>query len=176
MEPQTRKWLLTKLKAASKPVFLLLFSFLLEYGCFRCCVSFCCIQGVESAICTHVSPFFGSPSHLGRRRASRRVPWAAQWGGLSLVGCFMSFQWCECVRRSLPVHPALPFPSWCPCVCPAHLRLSSYFVNKIVYTNFVQITHICVLIHGIFLLFLTWLYSLWRCLHKYSGILLNHRK
>ena len=34
MEPQTRKWLLTKLKAASKPVFLLLFSFLLECSCF----------------------------------------------------------------------------------------------------------------------------------------------
>lgn len=120
------------------------------------------------------TPFSGSPPHLGRRRAWRRVARAAQWGGFSFVGCCTSLQGRACVGRSLPVRPALPFPCRCPRVCPAHPRLPSCFVNKIVSTNFVQIAHIYVLTHGTFLLFLTWLYSVWICVHKYNGILLNY--
>lgn len=122
-------------------------------------VSLCCVQRAESAVRTRVSPFSGSPPHLGRRRAWRRVARAAQWGGFSFVGCCTSLQGRACVGGSLPVRPALPFPCRCPRVCPAHPRLPSCFVNKIVSTNFVQIAHIYVLTHGTFLLFLTWLYS-----------------
>ena len=49
-----------------------------------------------------------------------------------------------CVYMSVPISQFIPpaFPPWEPYICFIHLFLLC-FVNKIVYTNFFQIPHIC---------------------------------
>ena len=90
------------------------------------------VQQSESAICIHISPFLGFPSHLGHHRALSRVP--VLYSRFSLVIYFMHS--INSVYMSIPISQFIPspLPPWYPCVCSLHLCLYFCFANKIIYT------------------------------------------
>lgn len=114
-----------------------------------------------------ISAAFRSPQSLEESRPSCAVGWVLIRRLLYVVAG-------TCVRRaqppgssrpplSLPVSTCVPCTSTSPFLLCKQDRLYQ-FCSDCIY----------VLTHGTFLLFLTWLYSVWICVHKYNGILLNY--
>ena len=77
------------------------------------CISFCVWQS-ESAICIHISLFFGFPSHLGYHRASSRVSPCYIVGSHSVQfssvaqSCLTLHDPMDCSTPGFPVHHQLP--------------------------------------------------------------------
>ena len=104
-----------------------------------CRAGFCHTERAGPA-CTRARPL-AEPVPLGQQSALRRAVCAGQRARHS---CLLRLRIDGHTRQSdLPVPP--PTPSlWCPYVCSPCLCLCFCFANKIIYTIFFFIPHICV--------------------------------
>ena len=105
------------------------------------CVLVSTVQQSESAIRIHMSPFLGFPSHLGHHRTSSRAPCVIQQVVVSYL-FYTQYQECIYVNPNLPIPPTLPLPHWYPYICSLHLCLYFCFVDKIIYTIFLDFTYV----------------------------------
>ena len=86
-------------------------------------------------------PPFGFPSYSGHHRALSKVPCAIQDVLISYL-FYTQYQQCIYANRGLSILPTLfPFPLWYPYICSLWLCLYFYFANKIIYTIFLDSTH-----------------------------------
>lgn len=173
MEPQTRKWLLTKLKAASKPVFLLLFSW--SVVAFDA-VSVSAVYNELNQLYVHTYPPFWISVPFRSPQSIKESPLSCAVGWVVLGRLFyvVSMMW---VCQTQPPRSSRPPLSLLVSTCLPCTSASLFLLCKQdrLYQFCSDYTYMCINT-WYFSSFLTWLYSVWRCLHKYSGILLNHRK
>ena len=130
-------------------------NFLLDYSCFTILCQFLLYSKVNQLYVYIYPLFFGFPSHLGHHRALSRVLCAIQ----QVLRSYLfdtQYQQCIYVNPNLPAHPPAPpapFPLGIHTFFSLCLCLYFCFVNKIVYTIFFRIPHICVNIRYLFFSF-----------------------
>ena len=104
------------------------------------------VQQRESAVCIHISPFFGFPSHLGHHGALSRGPCAVQEALMFPILCIVSVVY-TCQAQS-PNSSHTHFSPWYPYVRSLCLCIYYCFADKINLYSFSRL-RMYALIYGI---------------------------